>query len=349
VNYGVDFSHNLIYSQSWYENISSGQRTSAQTRYPDGGSRTWSSSAYAMYKWTPGSKVAINGGARYNWGSLFSRFEEPLLPYDRIEIRHGALTGSAGLVFAPSEWWQINAIVSTGFRNPNVDDYGKVRAKDGEVTVPNESLSPEYSYNAEASIRTGVKGVLEIELVGYYTALRNAIVRTTYQINGEDSLIYDGELYQIITNYNAGEAYIYGGSLGLTVHPVRQLLFAGTLNYTRGHNISDNVPLGHIPPLFGRSSLTYRKNRFFIEAWTIYQGWKHMEDFSPYGEDNEGEAMEEGFPAWWTANLKAGLTVGEHVDFILAIENILDQFYKPYASGISAPGRNFILTARVNL
>jgi hemoglobin/transferrin/lactoferrin receptor protein len=349
LNYGVDFGHNLVNSQAWYENISTGQRTFAETRYPDGGSNTWSSSAYAMYKWTLHNKVVLNGGARYNWGTLFSRFEDTQLPYDQIEIRHGALTGSAGLVFTPSALWHMNAIISTGFRNPNVDDYGKVRAKDGEVTVPNESLAPEYSYNAEIGIRRSVKDLVRIELVGYFTYLRDAIVRTDYQINGEDSLYYDGEMYHIITNYNAGEAYIYGGSLGLTVTPGKHLVFNGTFNYTHGYNISDQVSLGHIPPLFGRSSLTYRKGRFFMEAWTVYQGWKRTEDFSPYGEDNEGEAMEEGFPAWWTANLKAGLTVGDQIDFILAFENIFDQFYKSYASGISAPGRNLILTARVNL
>ena len=349
LNYGVDLNHNVVNSLAWYENISNGQRIVTQTRYPDGGSHTWSTSSYAMYKWIVSSKVVINGGARYNWGSLFSRFEETPLPYERIEIRHGALTGSAGLVLTPSESWQINTILSTGFRNPNVDDYGKVRAKDGEVTVPNESLAPEYTYNAEIGIRRSVRDLLRVEVVGYFSYLRNAIVRTDYQINGADSLYYDGEWYNIITNYNAGEAWIYGGSLGLTLTPGRHFLFTGTLNYTRGYNLSDEVPLGHIPPLFGRSSFTYRKDRFFMETWTVYNGWKHLKDFSPYGEDNEGEAMDEGFPAWWTLNVKAGIRLGSHLDFMLAIENIFDQFYKPFASGISAPGRNFILTARFNL
>jgi hemoglobin/transferrin/lactoferrin receptor protein len=81
----------------------------------------------------------------------------------------------------------------------------------------------------------------------------------------------------------------------------------------------------------------------------VYSGWKHREDFSPYGEDNDEEAMEYGFPSWWTVNLKGGVTVGKRFDFLLAIENLLDQFYKPYASGISAPGRNFIITARFHL
>ncbi len=74
-----------------------------------------------------------------------------------------------------------------------------------------------------------------------------------------------------------------------------------------------------------------------------------MEDFSPYGEDNEGEAMENGFPSWWTLNLKTGVSLGQKFDLMIAMENILDTFYKPYASGISAPGRNLILTARFTI
>ena len=349
LNYGADFSYNFVGSLAWYENIYSGVRTPAQTRYPDGGSRTWSASAYASYKWILNRKLVLNGGARYNWGTLISRFIDTPLPYDMIEIRHGALTGSLGLVYTPTEFWQINAILSSGFRNPNVDDYGKVRAKDGEVTVPNGSLSPEYSYNAEIGINRVVGGYMKIELTGYYTYLRDAIVRTETQINGKDSLYYDGEYYQIITNYNAGQAYIYGASFGVASSLNRQISLKSTLNFTRGHNLTDNVPLGHIPPLFGRTSITYRKQRFFVEALVVYSGWKHREDFSPYGEDNDEEAMEYGFPSWWTVNLKGGVTVGKRFDFLLAIENLLDQFYKPYASGISAPGRNFIITARFHL
>jgi hemoglobin/transferrin/lactoferrin receptor protein len=123
----------------------------------------------------------------------------------------------------------------------------------------------------------------------------------------------------------------------------------GTLNYTRGHNLTDDVPLGHIPPLFGRTSVTYRNRRFFADTWFIYQGWKHAVDFSPYGEDNEGEAMEDGFPAWWTANFKVGFGAGRYIDIMLALENVFDRFYKPYASGVSAPGRNFLVTARFTL
>lgn len=349
LNYGVEINHNRVGSEAWYENIHTGDRASAQTRYPEGGSETWSASGYASYKWIMHKKLVLNGGARYNWGHLKSIFHNPMLDYDQIYLKHGALTGSFGLVYKPSDRWQINSILSSGFRNPNVDDYGKVRAKDDFVTVPNPDISPEYTYNAELGISRIVEGYMKIELVAYYSYLKDAIVRTDYQLNGEDSLYYDGDTYKITANYNAGEAYIYGVSLGLTANLNKNILLKGTLNYTKGYNLTDDVALGHIPPLFGRTSVTYRKSKFFIDTYLVYQGWKDIEDFSPYGEDNEGEAMEYGFPSWWTFNMKVGFEVLEYFDFMVAVENIFDQFYKPYASGISAPGRNFIFTARFTI
>jgi len=349
LHYGAEVTQNLVNSDAWYENIRSGELTPAQTRYPEGGSQTWNASAYASYKWIPHNKLVLNLGTRYNWGALNSSFDNPLLPYDKIEIQNGALTASAGLVYTPSDRWQLNAILSSGFRNPNVDDYGKVRAKGDYVTVPNPDLSPEYTYNAELGIIRVVEGYMKIKLVGYYTFMNNAIVRTAYQLNGQDSLEYDGDLYRVTTNYNAGQAYIYGASMGLTANPNKNFLLKSTLNYTKGYNLSDGVPLGHIPPIFGRTSLTYRKSTFFIDAYIMYQGWKYDDDFSPYGEDNEAEAMRFGFPSWWTANIKAGFKAGAYMNFMIAIENLFDQFYKPYASGVSGPGRNFILSARFTL
>jgi hemoglobin/transferrin/lactoferrin receptor protein len=349
INYGLELNHNRVQSGAWYENVLNNTRTPAQTRYPEGGSQTWNASAYASYKWILGKKAVLNGGARYSWASLNSAFTAGVLPFETIELGNGALTGSLGLILTPSEDWQINTLVASGFRNPNVDDVGKVRAKDGFITVPNEEVAPEYTYNAELGISRVVEGFMKLELVGYYTYLRDAIVRTDFQLNGQDSLEYDGEIYRITTNYNAGRAYIYGASFRFTSTFDESFILKSTLNYTRGQNLSDDVPLGHIPPIFGRTSMTYRRKAFFFEAFAMYNGWKNREDFSPYGEDNEGEAMEYGFPSWWTLNLKAGVQVGRMVDVMVAVDNIFDQFYKPYASGVSAPGRNFILTARISI
>lgn len=349
LNYGVELYYNLVGSEAWYENVETGEQTPAQTRYPEGGSKTWNASAYTSYKWILGSKIVLNGGARYSRAGLYSEFASGILPLERIEIENGAFTGSVGMIFTPSGKWQFNTILSSGFRNPNVDDYGKVRAKDDYITVPNENLSPEYSYNGEVGVSRVVEGYIKIELVGYFTFLEDAIVRTAYSFDGRDSLEYDGDMYRITTNYNAARGYIYGGSMRLVSNPNRNFTLKSTLNYAQGYNLTDEVPLGHIPPFFGRTSVTYRRKHFFLDTYVVYNGWKHTEDFSPYGEDNDGEAMEYGFPSWWTLNMKAGLKMGEHLDLMVAVENLLDQFYKPYASGVSAPGRNFIFSARITI
>lgn len=349
LNYGLELNYNQVASEAWYAYIDNGELSPAQTRYPEGGSHTWNASAYASYKWIIGEKGVLNGGARYSRAGLSSTFTAGILPYDQIQIDNGALTGSLGFIYTPTDKWQFNIILSSGFRNPNVDDFGKVRAKDDYITVPNADLSPEYSYNAEIGISRVVEGYIKFELVGYYSYLKDAIVRTAYQINGEDSLLYDGDYYDVTANYNAAQGMIYGGSLRLTANLNRNISMNGTLNYTHGQNITDNVPLGHIPPIFGRTSLTYRRDRFFFDIYAVYQGWKDREDFSPYGEDNDGEAMEYGYPSWWTLNLKTGFNLGQHIDLLIALENILDEFYKPHASGISAPGRNLIFTVRFNI
>ena len=208
LNYGLELNYNQVASEAWYENIDNGEKIPTQTRYREGGSYTWNASAYASYKWIIGEKGVLNGGARYSRAGLSSTFTAGILPYDQIQIDNGALTGSLGFIYTPTDKWKFNIILSSGFRNPNVDDFGKVRAKDEYITVPNADLSPEYSYNAEIGISRVVEGYIKFELVGYYSYLKDAIVRTAYQVNGEDSLLYDGDYYDVTANYNAAQGMI---------------------------------------------------------------------------------------------------------------------------------------------
>ncbi|MEQ9149366.1 MAG: TonB-dependent receptor, partial [Cytophagales bacterium] len=46
--------------------------------------------------------------------------------------------------------------------------------------------------------------------------------------------------------------------------------------------------------------------------------------------------------SWITLNLKTGYHVSDHTSIRFGIENITDQRYRPYSSGIAAAGRNFI-------
>jgi hemoglobin/transferrin/lactoferrin receptor protein len=51
-------------------------------------------------------------------------------------------------------------------------------------------------------------------------------------------------------------------------------------------------------------------------------------------------------PGWYTMNFKAMIQFASGFTITAGLENITDQRYRPYSSGIVAPGRNFILSVR---
>ena len=53
-------------------------------------------------------------------------------------------------------------------------------------------------------------------------------------------------------------------------------------------------------------------------------------------------------PAWWTLNLMISYNLKNWATINFGLENILDNRYRPYSSGIVAPGRNLITGLRVN-
>ena len=53
-------------------------------------------------------------------------------------------------------------------------------------------------------------------------------------------------------------------------------------------------------------------------------------------------------PSWYTLNLRSQFKFSETISFTGSIENILNEGYRPYASGISAPGTNFIFAISYN-
>jgi hemoglobin/transferrin/lactoferrin receptor protein len=55
-----------------------------------------------------------------------------------------------------------------------------------------------------------------------------------------------------------------------------------------------------------------------------------------------------GTLAWYTLNISAGFLPRKNILIQLALENILDQQYRVFASGLSAGGRNFSCTIRIS-
>jgi hemoglobin/transferrin/lactoferrin receptor protein len=64
-----------------------------------------------------------------------------------------------------------------------------------------------------------------------------------------------------------------------------------------------------------------------------------------YAKDTNGQPYS---PAWYTLNLKATHSISDQLSATVGVENLTDQRYRPYSSGIVAPGRNFVISLRAD-
>jgi hemoglobin/transferrin/lactoferrin receptor protein len=351
-NYGLEFTHNDVQSSATFQDVVERTEIDAPTRYPGGGSRLTTLAAYLGFKKQLNRKFNLNLGGRYSHTILGSDFVENdfyQLPFDKIRFNNGAITGSAGLIYKPDSLWQFNVVAASAYRSPNVDDFGKVREKDGFVTVPNDVLKPEYAYSGELTgSRFLFNNKAQISATGFYTLLNDAIVQRDYQINGEDSLEVEGEVSRVQTNLNAGQAVVYGYSVSWKSEVFTDFSIDATYNFTYGQDQAEDIPLAHIPPVFGNVGVSYHTDKFRGRVHAMFNGAKNTDRYAPGSTDNPAEALENGTPSWWTLNLNTSYFVSNTIEVQFGIDNILDEHYKVFASGISAPGRNFVLSCRAS-
>ena len=142
-----------------------------------------------------------------------------------------------------------------------------------------------------------------------------------------------------------------GGNVAFVADFAKNFTFAHTTTFTQGSfdDEAGAVPLDHVAPTFGRTGLTYRNKGTRAELYARYAAAKKLADYNPDGEDNLQYATADGMPAWWTLNLNVAYQINRQIQLQASVENILDVHYRMFASGFSAPGRNFRITMRANL
>jgi hemoglobin/transferrin/lactoferrin receptor protein len=357
--YGLEYVHNDVASNGTTENIVTGALSDGSDRYPQA---TWTSvAAYLSDEFRLTEKFTLEGGVRYNYFRLKADFTDNLpffpFPFTRANNENGALTGSIGGVYRPSEKWVLQANVGTAFRSPNVDDIGRIfDSEPGAVVVPNPDLDAEYAYNLDLGVTRVFGEVAKLEVTGYYTRLQNALVRRDFVLNGQDSIPYDGTLSKVQAIQNAAEAEVYGVQLGVEVTLPAGFSFTSDLNLQKGIEELDDgstSPSRHAAPLFGVSRLNFRSGKLEMQLYSEYQGERTFEDLAVeerskdeiYAKDANGNNFS---PSWYTLNLKARYGLSETLTLSAGLENITDQRYRPFSSGISGAGRNFILSLQAD-
>ncbi len=352
--YGAEAYINKVNSTAFANNVAVDTSKAISTRYPDGGSSMKSVAVYATHTWEVCDKFIINDGLRFSYVGLNANFTDKTyfpFPFNSINQNNSAFNGNLGFVYLPAKTWRIIGNLSSGFRAPNVDDLSKVfESVPGNVIVPNPNLKVEYTMNGELGVSKEILPGLRANVNVYYTKLTNALITQNSQFQGADSIMYDGQLSQVMSTVNTGKAYIYGVEGALAGQLNKYISVLGTVNYTLGRVLTDTVPypLDHIPPVFGKFSVISTVNRLRTEFFVNYSGWKRIKDYNMIGEDNFEYATAQGMPSWFTLNARVSYAITKDISLQVACENILDQNYRQYASNITAPGRNFILTLKGN-
>lgn len=353
--YGLEWIFNDVTSIGLDENIQTGESKQGPARYPNS---KWNSYAiYSTYQQKVSPKSMLQVGLRYNRFGLDADFRNNTefypFPFDQSSNDDGAFTASTGWVYHPTDSWTMHISASTGFRAPNVDDIGKVfDTEPGTVMVPNPELQAEYAYNLELNVGKVFNDKIMVDLTSYYTLLDNALVRREFTLNGQDSILYDGELSQVLSLVNASFVRIIGLQAALEIKLPFQLTFSSRLNIQKGiEEVEDGSqsPSRHAPPTFGVSRLEYKQNKYKIQLFAEYSG-RFTFDQLPLEERGKPElyAIDENgnpySPSWATLNLKGIFNMHENISLSLGFENITDVRYRSYSSGVAAPGRNFILS-----
>jgi hemoglobin/transferrin/lactoferrin receptor protein len=359
VFYGLEYIYNHVGSHAKEENILDNSSQSIATRYPD--NSTWQSmAAYLSFKYKPNSKFTFQSGVRYNHILINSDLSDNNayynLPFDNADINTGAVTGTAGISWVPNAimQWKLNA--STAFRAPNIDDVGKIfDSEPGSVVIPNSNLKPEYAYGGELGTTLNFNGVLILELDTYYTYLDNALVRRNFKVNGQSEIMYDGEMSNVQAIQNASKAWIYGFEAGVKINFSERFKLLSQYSIVGGTEEDENgveVPVRHVAPAFGNTHLIWKSKKLKLDAFVNYNGELSNNQLAPsladylFAQDKNGNSYS---PSWYTLNFRSQVQLNPKTTITASLENITNQRYRTYSSGIAAAGTNLILSVKYSL
>lgn len=302
--FGADLYDEYIKSRRDETNPVTGATLAVRARFPDG-TRYTSLGAFVQdsVEVIP-QRLRFIGGVRYSLFNYRQSAEKnpfkvnglPAVPDERI--RFDDFTFNAGAVVQPSNWLALNAMVSRGFRAPNVTDFGSIGLTSVGFEVSPEAanaagadfktLGPEKTYNYEAGVKiktrrfdgslkffdSEINGLIEREDL----LLSPGAVGTTV---GGQAIIRQGPNGEVFTNLstrpvqvrqNTEPVRLRGFEAGFSARLSNQLLLKANTAYVKNNIKGTDEPAefeGFAPPFISFVSLRWepRGRRFWIEPY----------------------------------------------------------------------------------
>lgn len=355
--YGLEIIENKVGSSAKSININDSSESPISTRYPDNSSLN-SLGVYMNYKNKIIEDVFFQTGVRYSSTELKADLSQNNIYYDFVyettTLRNASFVGGIGLSWVRNTYnnWKFN--INTAFRSPNIDDLAKVfDSGPGNVIVPNPDLKAERSFGIEFGGYFRTNNNIELDFSSYATYLYNSFIRDDFTLsNGLSEIIYDGELSQIQALQNSSKSFIYGIEIGINTQLSKNFSIKSQHNLIAGYELNEvpiAMPVRHIPPNYGNLHLIFNKGNISIDSYLIYNSKISFNNLAEseriksymYALDKNGNPYS---PSWMTFNIRSKYSFSEMLNINFTIENITNRLYRPYSSGISAPGLNFIFS-----
>lgn len=355
--YGLEIIENKLGSSAKSININDSTESPISTRYPDNSSLN-SLGLYMNYKNKIIEDVFFQTGVRYSSTELKADLSQNNIYYDFVyettTLRNASFVGGIGLSWVRNTYnnWKFN--INTAFRSPNIDDLAKVfDSAPGNVIVPNPDLKAERSFGIEFGGYFRTKNNIELDFSSYATYLYNSFIRDDFTLsNGLSEILYDGELSQIQALQNSSKSFIYGIEIGINTQLSKNFSIKSQHNLIAGYELNEvpiAMPVRHIPPNYGNLHLIFNNGNISIDSYLIYNSKISFDNLAEseriksymYALDKNGNPYS---PSWMTFNIRSKYSFSEMLNLNFTVENITNRLYRPYSSGISAPGLNFIFS-----
>ena len=333
---GTEFYDDKVQSQRIEEDLLTGATQEQAARFPDG-SKVRQVALFGNLQRQLNERNNLSVGVRVT-------NDDVTLPQTLVsaaaDINNTDLSGDLGWIFDLSERWQLIANMGLGFRAPNVFDLGSFGNRPGNrFNVPNTMLDSERVTQADIGVRYRSEQA-RIDVMMYSLQYED-------RITSVDTGVVTPEGRDVVQSVNAAESSIRGVEGALHYQLGDALSAHAILNYTWGEQQvagSAAEPAGRIPPLNGSVSLRYdTASDYQLEGWARFAS---EQDRLSERDVRDVRIDPQGTPGWVVLGMRAQKEFAANWWLSLTLDNLLDQRYRNHGSGLDAPGRNVMFSAR---
>ena len=343
------------------------------------GSQFWDASLYLQDEIMVHERVEFTLGGRATLYQTNADLSLRDKSFDVFNEYDSSLTGSAGMVVSLTDSLNFVSSFGTAFRAPSLNDTTAVEVTNEGVTAPSPGLGAETSWTLESGLKvrhSSFSGALTL----FHSRVNGLVARRPVQeayAGGtlpqlHQDLIKEYEGIDVLVFDNVDEAQFQGVELAGLV-PIRPAWSVfGNAAFIRGEvlKINGKAPdpakpwesrTRREPPLNGIIGIQWEPLNTQFWATLYVRGAAEQRrlnrsdirdpripgktrDPAEVKFDANGYALDAGTPGWWTLNVRGGIRLFDYTRLTLALENLLDQRYRPHGSGMNAPGFNVSLS-----